>query len=51
MAHTKAEIDAMEEAGELYVCPSCDYHGHADEFGSTCPRCGETLSDHEPDED
>ena len=43
--YTSQEITEFEEAGELYVCQSCDYHGHADDFGATCPSCGEPLDD------
>lgn len=47
MRRTKEEIDEIEDSGELYVCPMCDYHGHADEFGGNCPRCGEDFAMYE----
>lgn len=43
--YNKDELDELEESGDLYVCPYCDYHGHADEFGETCPSCHEKLDD------
>lgn len=47
MRHTKTELDEMEAAGELFVCPQCDYHGHVDEFGKTCPSCDVSLVEEE----
>lgn len=43
--YTPEELDEMEDQGVLYVCQSCDYHGHADEFGEHCPSCGVELDD------
>lgn len=43
--YTAEELDEFEENGELYVCQTCDCHGHVDDFGEVCPKCGEELDD------
>ena len=46
---SKKEIDLLESSNELYVCPSCDYHGHVDEFAYECPACGAHVDDEQYD--
>lgn len=45
--YTSEQLDEFEAAGELYVCPTCDHHGHADDFGDNCPKCGADLTEDE----
>lgn len=43
MNYTSEQLDEFEQNGELYVCQACDHHGHVDDFGSHCPKCGADL--------
>lgn len=43
--YTSKELDEMEAVNELYVCPTCDTHGHQDDFGEVCPHCECELED------
>lgn len=45
--YTSEQLDEMEERGELFVCPHCDYHGHSDDFGEQCPVCHVDLTETE----
>jgi hypothetical protein len=35
----KAPADAVE--GNEFVCPACEWRGHSEEVGVSCPRCAE----------
>lgn len=43
-----AHNDPTDESEDLiYVCSSCGYEGHPDEFGQFCPVCGTDLDEME----
>lgn len=44
--NTPSEASAEPDDDELiYVCQSCGYEGHPDEFGQFCPKCGTDLDE------
>jgi len=48
MTYRRGDWDKeIHDESELWVCPCCDAHLHADAVGDKCPRCGTPVEDDE----